>query len=80
MSWVASPAMVVVLKAATCAGVNEEMKLMDASCVGVIYGAASVVAVALGENLVALVSLATHSVKTLRLFFDGFLPFINFKL
>jgi hypothetical protein len=51
---------------------------MDASCIGVIYGAASVVAVALGENLVALVSLATHSVKTLRIFFDGFLPFIKF--
>ncbi|MNP34766.1 hypothetical protein D3C76_1280730 [compost metagenome] len=80
ISWVASPAMVVVLKAATCAGVNEEIKLMNASCLGVIYCAASVVAVALGENLVAHVSLATHPVKTLRIFFDGVLPFLTFWL
>jgi hypothetical protein len=51
---------------------------MNASCIGVIYCAASVVAVALGGNLVAHVSLATQLVKTLRIFFDGFLPFYRF--
>jgi hypothetical protein len=53
---------------------------MNASCLGVIYCAASVVAVALGENLVAHLSLATQRVKTLRIFFDGFLPFFDFWL